>query len=117
MRKIEIKVYLICFFLGFIALCSCSSDEKSEVQNADEAISQIVLVFEDSVASRFFKQRKSVFKYMDDNQLPVEIAFNSKEAGSEIVLKTTREFLDLVYRDNSQVEFTYFLQKAMAYFY
>tara|TARA_R110002020_G_scaffold146343_3_gene320942 strand:+ start:1903 stop:3357 length:1455 start_codon:yes stop_codon:yes gene_type:complete len=112
MRKIEIKVYLICFFLGFIALCSCSSDEKSEVQNADEAISQIVLVFEDSVASRFFKQRKSVFKYMDDNQLPVEIAFNSKEAGSEIVLKTTREFLDLVYRDNSQVEFTYFLQKG-----
>ena len=54
---------------------------------------------------------------MDDNQLPVEIAFNSKEAGSEIVLKTTREFLDLVYRDNSQVEFTYFRQKAMAYFY
>ncbi|SFT55614.1 hypothetical protein SAMN04489724_1315 [Algoriphagus locisalis] len=112
MRKTNIKVYFICLFLGLIGLCSCNSDEKGkgigEVTDSD----QIVLVFEDSVAHQFFRQRKAVFKYMVDKMLPVEISLNSAESSKDLIINTKRESLDLVYRDNSQVEFTYFLQKG-----
>src|SRR5690606_20184739 len=105
MRKTNFNVYFICLSLAFIGLYSCNSDEKTDAKEADGAVGQIVLVFEDSNASKFFQQRKAVFKYLDDNQLPVEISFNSNETTADLVIKTERQSLDLVYSDNSQVEF------------
>ncbi|WP_439490756.1 TlpA family protein disulfide reductase [Algoriphagus sp.] len=108
MQKTSIKIYFICLFLGPIGLCSCNSDEKGESRIYSIGPGQIVLVFEDSATQQFFQQRKTVFKYMDIFQLPVEIFLSSKD----LVISTYRDNLDLVYRDNSQVEFTYLLQKG-----
>lgn len=107
MQKTRTRLYFICIFFALAALFSCNSNEK-----ADLAVGQIVLVFEDSIATRFFGQRKAVLKYIDDNQLPVETSFNSEESRKDIIINTNRETLDLVYRDNSQVEFTYLLQSG-----
>ncbi|WP_158530536.1 TlpA family protein disulfide reductase [Algoriphagus yeomjeoni] len=95
-----------------MAFWSCNSGEKGEASIEAGGIEKIVLVFEDSVTQEFFQQRKAVFKFLDDNHLPVEILPSSKDLGIALVISTYRENLDLVYRDNSQVEFTYFLQKG-----
>ncbi|MEB2782970.1 TlpA disulfide reductase family protein [Algoriphagus sp. C2-6-M1] len=109
MQKTNINVYFMCFFLGLIGLCSCNSGEKGESRIYSVGPGQIVLVFEDSVTQQFFQRRKAVFKYLDDNQLPEEISFNPE---ADFVINTSKESLDLVYRDNSQVEFTFFLEKG-----
>ena len=110
MQKTKIKIAVIWLFLA--TTWSCSSREKTDREEQNEVRELIVLIFEDSLARRFFQQRKSVFKYLDDNQLPVEIAIDSKESWPTIVIETNSPFVDLVYRDNSQVEWTYYLKKG-----
>lgn len=110
MQKIKTKFRFISLFLGFICLCSCNSDKKGGGNGETGNMGQLVLVFEDSATNRFFQQRKAVFQYLDDNQLPVEIPVNPDQQGTNILINADREYIDLVYRDNSQLEFTYFLQ-------
>ncbi|WP_339753487.1 TlpA disulfide reductase family protein [Algoriphagus aquimarinus] len=112
MRKTKIKVHIFFQLLVLIAFWSCNSAEKGEEREAATETSQIVLVFEDSVTQQFFRQRKVIFKYMDNNMLPMEISFNSEESSKDLIINTKRGSLDLVYRDNSQVEFTYYLQNG-----
>ncbi|PZX46400.1 TlpA family protein disulfide reductase [Algoriphagus chordae] len=112
MRKTKIKVHIFFQLLVLTAFWSCNSGERGEEREATVGPGQIVLVFEDSVTHQFFRQRKALFKYMDDNMLPVEISFNSDESSKDLIINTKRGSLDLVYRDNSQVEFTYYLQNG-----
>ena len=109
MQKTKLKAHIFFLFLMLTAFWSCNPVEEREVAIEAGDTEKIVLVFEDSITQEFFKQRKAVFKYLDDNQLPARISITPE---GDFVINTSKESLDLVYRDNSQIEFTYFLQKG-----
>lgn len=111
MTKISYQI-LSLFLLLLLIICSCNSGEKGDKNESNPELEKTVLIFEDSITFKFFKQRKAVFKYLDDSHLPKEIEMNSEMSMNDFIINTNRNHIDLVYRDNSQLEFTYLLQKG-----
>ena len=94
---------------GLFLLACESSSQKENQENGERGI---VLILEDSLGRDYLIQRNASFKYIDNEYLPTIIELHEGDLASEIVIPTERDFLELLYRDNSHSHYSYLIQKG-----
>lgn len=109
MQKTKLITQFKALFLLLISLWSCDRNYKENGTGVAKIQSQIVLIPEDNLIWDFLKQRKVSLKYLDDAFIPVIIDFTKNTKTNVFLINTERETLELVYSDNSQNKYSYFL--------
>ena len=95
-----------------VFLWSCGPDSQKGSRENLEETGQIFIVLEDSLVRDFLRQRKAVLKYIDDGALPARIEFSDSSILQTQVINTEREALELVYRENGQPKYSYYIQRG-----
>lgn len=101
---------LILLVLWAILLFSCDSTPQRSEHGGQK--SQIVLIVKDSLVGDFLTLRKGVFKYIDEELFPAKIEFFGDSLSNNGIIKTKREFLELVYQDKNETQYSYLFQKG-----
>jgi thiol-disulfide isomerase/thioredoxin len=89
----------------FLFACESSSEKEKKEPG-------IVLILEDSLVYDYLRQRQASLKYIDDKSLPVTIEFQGDSLTFEPIIYTERDFLELVYQDNSHSHYSHLVQKG-----
>ncbi len=95
-----------------VSLWSCDSvSQRGSRENLEET-GQIFIVLEDSLVRDFLRQRKAVLKYIGDEALPAKIEFSVDSIPHTLVINTERDAVELVYKENGQSEYSYYIQRG-----
>ena len=87
-----------------VVLAGCKSNDKED--------SRITILLEDSVNYEFLNRKKASFRFLSEDSLTEEIKFLSDTLFTQFSLKADGDWTELVYSENGQANFSYFVQKG-----
>lgn len=87
-----------------VILSGCKSKDKEQ--------SQITIFIEDPVNYEYLNRQKASFRFLSEDYLTEEIKFSSDTLFTQFSLKADGDWTELVYSENGQSNFSYFVQKG-----